>query len=162
MKKIICLFMIFAQLSFIPGYAETKDKQASMPRTNFEPKNKVKPAVEQQTMQTEVISEKKEAATTKKGAILSRTKFSDLSPLRKIARGTANTALGWLEIPRQTIKVNKKEGDIAGVFWGPVKGFAYFVRRTAVGIYEVTTFLLPPYKAAVEPEFIFSDEDDED
>jgi putative exosortase-associated protein (TIGR04073 family) len=58
------------------------------------------------------------------------------------------------------MKENKTKGDIAGVFWGPLKGFAFFVGRTAVGIYEVTTFLIPPYKPVVNPEFILSEDDD--
>ncbi len=87
-----------------------------------------------------------------------REKVSDQNPLRKIARGTVNVTLGWTEIPRQMIKVNKENGDIAGVFWGPLKGFAFFIGRTAVGVYEVTTFLLPPYKPVVKPEFILSDD----
>jgi putative exosortase-associated protein (TIGR04073 family) len=87
-----------------------------------------------------------------------REKVSDQNPLRKIARGTVNATLGWTEIPRQMIKVNKESGDIAGAFWGPLKGFAFFIGRTAVGVYEVTTFLLPPYKPVVNPEFILSDD----
>jgi putative exosortase-associated protein (TIGR04073 family) len=161
MKKIICVLMVFMQLSFILSYAEVKNTPASAPKTNFEPKNKAKTAAGQPTIQIIETPEKPGAVAAKKGNVLSRIKFSELSPLRKIARGAANTTLGWLEIPRQTIKVNKEKGDIAGAFWGPLKGFAYFVGRTAVGIYEVTTFLLPPYKAAIEPEFIFSDEDDD-
>jgi putative exosortase-associated protein (TIGR04073 family) len=83
----------------------------------------------------------------------------DQNPLRKVARGAANASLGWLEIPRQTIKETKNKGEIGGAFWGPLKGFAFFVGRTAIGVYEIATFLLPPYKAVVEPEFIFSDEE---
>jgi putative exosortase-associated protein (TIGR04073 family) len=85
----------------------------------------------------------------------------DYNPLRKVARGAANATLGWVEIPRQTIKVNQKKGDIAGVFWGPLKGFVCFIGRTAVGIYEMVTFLVPPYKPVVEPEFIFSEDEEE-
>jgi len=41
----------------------------------------------------------------------------------------------------------------------PVKGVSYFVGRTVLGIYEITTFLIPPYKPVVTPEFIFSDDE---
>jgi len=95
------------------------------------------------------------------GTVVLRERVSDQNPLRKVARGAVNATLGWVEIPRQMIKVNKSKGDIAGVFWGPLKGFAFFVGRTAVGLYEVTTFLLPPYKPVVTPEFIFSESDDD-
>ncbi|MBU2102605.1 MAG: exosortase system-associated protein, TIGR04073 family [Candidatus Omnitrophota bacterium] len=89
-------------------------------------------------------------------------KITENNPLRKITRGAVNTALCWVEIPRQTIKVNKEKGDIAGIFWGPVKGLTYTAGRFCVGVYEMATFLLPPYKPVVQPEFIFSDEEQED
>jgi putative exosortase-associated protein (TIGR04073 family) len=81
------------------------------------------------------------------------------NPLRKIARGVVNTSLGWLEIPRQMIKVNEKKGDIAGIFWGTLRGLSFALMRTTVGVYEVATFIIPPYKEVVEPEFIFSEEE---
>jgi putative exosortase-associated protein (TIGR04073 family) len=90
-----------------------------------------------------------------------REKMLEQNPLRKIARGSVNTTLGWIEIPRQIIKVNREKGDIAGMFWGPLRGFAYFMGRTAVGLYEVTTFLIPPYKPVVTPEFILSETDED-
>ncbi|MDD5195259.1 MAG: exosortase system-associated protein, TIGR04073 family [Candidatus Omnitrophica bacterium] len=89
-------------------------------------------------------------------------KISDNNPLRKITRGAVNTTLCWVEIPRQTIKVNREKGDIAGLFWGPMKGLTYTAGRFCVGIYEMATFLLPPYKPVVQPEFIFSEEEQED
>lgn len=89
----------------------------------------------------------------------------DHNPLRKLARGAVNTTLSVVEIPRQMIKVKQDisgiSGDIAGIFWGPLKGFTFFLGRTAVGIYELTTFLIPPYKPVVKPEFIFADEEEE-
>jgi putative exosortase-associated protein (TIGR04073 family) len=88
------------------------------------------------------------------------------NPFRKLARGTVNIGLGWVEIPRQTMHVTRGDDtavthDMAGVFWGPLKGFAYFVGRTFLGAYEITTFLLPPYRPLVEPEFIFSDKEED-
>ena len=89
----------------------------------------------------------------------------DYNPLSKLSRGASNFALGWVEIPRQVIKVKQERGDgagdIAGLFWGPVKGVAFFLGRTVVGVYEVVTFLIPTYKPLVEPEYIFSEEEEE-
>ncbi|MDD5584399.1 MAG: exosortase system-associated protein, TIGR04073 family [Candidatus Omnitrophica bacterium] len=88
--------------------------------------------------------------------------ISDNNPLRKMARGAVNAALCWVEVPRQTVIVNKEKGDIAGFFWGPLKGLTYTAGRFCVGVYEMATFLLPPYKPVVQPEFIFSEEEQED
>ncbi|MCM8819996.1 MAG: exosortase system-associated protein, TIGR04073 family [Candidatus Omnitrophica bacterium] len=84
----------------------------------------------------------------------------EYNPLRKISRGVANTALCWVEIPRQAVKVTKEKGESAGIFWGPLKGLTYMTRRFCVGVYEVVTFLVPPYKPLLEPEFVFSEEGD--
>jgi len=82
---------------------------------------------------------------------------NDYNALSKLARGGINTVFSFLEIPRQMIKVNQNHGDIAGIVWGPLKGIACFVGRTIVGVYESATFLIPSYKPALEPEFIFSE-----
>lgn len=87
----------------------------------------------------------------------------DYNPLSKLTRGFSNFTLGWVEIPRQMVAVKQEHGDgagdIAGVFWGPVKGFSFFVGRTLVGAYEIATFLIPTYKPIVQPEYILSEED---
>ncbi len=86
------------------------------------------------------------------------------TPFDKLGRGMANLALGSFEIPRQIIRVNKGDDeetthDVAGIFLGPAKGVAYFIGRTAVGFYEVATFMLPPYEPVIKPEYIFSEEE---
>ncbi len=90
----------------------------------------------------------------------------DYNPLSKLARGLANVSLGWLEIPRQMMKVkaaegNELSGEIAGIFWGPLKGFTYFMGRMFVGTYEVGTCIIPSYKPLLRPEYIFADDYDE-
>ncbi len=86
----------------------------------------------------------------------------DYNPLSKLGRGMANICLGWTEIFRQMIKVKEEReepaGDIAGFFWGPLKGISYFITRTVVGAYEIATFVAPTYKPLIEPEYIFADE----
>ena len=83
---------------------------------------------------------------------------NDKNPLRKLMRGVANFGLCWVELGRQPIKVNEDEGDISGATWGVAKGVGYTVGRAVLGIYEICTFAVPPYRHIVEPEFIFSDE----
>ena len=90
----------------------------------------------------------------------------DYNPLSKLARGLVNISFGWLEVPRQMIKVKEAEndevsGEFAGVFWGPFKGATFFLGRTIVGSYEAATFLIPTYKPIVRPEYIFADDYDE-
>ncbi len=86
---------------------------------------------------------------------------SSYTPLRKISRGLTNTAFCWMEIPRQTIKVKKERGEKAGILLGPLKGLAYTFGRCGVGIYEIVTFLVPPYKPLIDPEFVFSEKEEE-
>jgi putative exosortase-associated protein (TIGR04073 family) len=155
MKKIICFFTIICQLSIVSLYAAdevNKNNQGVIMTAEPQAREATATVKEQPAQATDAEQPPVQAK------MVLREKVSDQNPLRKIARGTVNATLGWTEIPRQMIKVNKDSGDIAGVFWGPLKGFAYFIGRTAVGVYEVTTFLLPPYKPVVNPEFILSDD----
>jgi putative exosortase-associated protein (TIGR04073 family) len=132
-------------------------------KTQAAPQEVVMPVVPEEEVKEPAVTEEGpyHASQEAQGTVVLRERVSDQNPLRKVARGAVNTTLGWVEIPRQMIKENKAKGDIAGVFWGPLKGFAFFVGRTAVGLYEVTTFLIPPYKPVVTPEFILSDEDND-
>jgi putative exosortase-associated protein (TIGR04073 family) len=82
----------------------------------------------------------------------------DHNPLRKLARGIVNSSLGWIEFPRQMIKVGKETNELEGFFWGSFKGLAFSVGRTLIGIYEIASFLIPSYAPIVEPEFIFPSE----
>ena len=70
-------------------------------------------------------------------------------------------ALGWVEVPKQMMGVKKEHGggagDVAGVFWGLTKGFAHFIGRTVVGVYETATFFIPSFDPVIEPEYIFSE-----
>jgi len=146
------------KVEVVPAPAEQKEKA----KTQAAPKEEVKQTAVKEEPAEEMNKEAPCVPDEEaQGTVVLRERVSDQNPLRKVARGAVNTTLGWVEIPRQMIKVNKTKGDIAGVFWGPLKGFAFFVGRTAVGLYEVTTFLIPPYKPVVNPEFILSDDDDD-
>lgn len=186
MKKIICFFIILMQSSSFLfsvlaqeqniSNAVTTEQQTvsneSQPAEQAQKAEEVKAPVAKeeakgQAVKNEPKQEVKEPAPCEapqeaQATVILRERVSDQNPLRKVARGAVNTTLGWVEIPRQMIKENKSKGDIAGVFWGPLKGFAFFVGRTAVGLYEVTTFLIPPYKPVVNPEFILSEENDDE
>lgn len=79
-------------------------------------------------------------------------------PIRKLARGLANSTTGLVELPKEIMRETEKSGEIAGIIVGPLKGTAKAIGRTLVGIYEVATFLIPlprRYEPVIEPEFVF-------
>lgn len=84
----------------------------------------------------------------------------DNNPIRKAARGIVNVVLAFVEVPRQIIQVTEDEGEVAGLSWGVAKGFSYVLGRVGVGVYEIATFLIPPYRPILKPEFIFPEEED--
>ena len=81
----------------------------------------------------------------------------DYNALRKLARGTSNVICGWTELFRQMSKVGEEEGYAAGFFWGLFKGLACTIGRSLAGAYEIATFIIPPYRPVVKPEFVLSD-----
>ena len=70
----------------------------------------------------------------------------------KVARGVANVATGWLEIPKQIYITSKEEGAAKGIFVGPIKGIGMTLVRTAAGIGETFTFFLA-YPGFYDPLF---------
>jgi len=85
--------------------------------------------------------------------------------LSKLSRGFTNLTMGWMELGKQPMKVKQEHGDgagdIAGMSWGIVKGFTHFIGRTVVGVYEIATFFIPSFEPVIEPEYIFSEEEEE-
>lgn len=77
----------------------------------------------------------------------------------KLGRGLANTASGWLEIGAEIFRESEKSDTVGALFiLSPLKGFLKGIGRTAVGIYETVTFLVPlpgDYQPIIEPEFVF-------
>ena len=66
----------------------------------------------------------------------------------KFSRGFANTATGWLEIPKHVINESKSSNVVYGVTLGLLEGVMHTVGRTLVGVMELGTFFVP------NPEFI--------
>ncbi|UPU38336.1 exosortase system-associated protein, TIGR04073 family [Geomonas paludis] len=60
----------------------------------------------------------------------------------KLARGVANIATGWLELPKQIYITCKEEGAAKCVTVGPLKGIGMTLVRTASGVGETATFFL--------------------
>ena len=79
---------------------------------------------------------------------------------RKMFRGIANAATGWMEIPKQMSLTWQDSGPGVGLSWGLVKGIGYAIARSVGGAYEIVTFPLPipeDYKPIMEPEYVLSD-----
>ena len=83
------------------------------------------------------------------------------TPVRKLGRGIANTFTGFLELPQNIVDVAEDEGALAAVNYGIARGMAMTFLRTAVGVYETVTFLVPlpwEYEPILEPEFMMGEE----
>jgi putative exosortase-associated protein (TIGR04073 family) len=79
----------------------------------------------------------------------------------KAARGIANTALGWVEFPKQIYLTTSEDGVAKGVFVGPVKGVGMTLIRTVVGVAEFVTFFVAYpgfYDPYFEPDYVWQKE----
>lgn len=77
---------------------------------------------------------------------------------KKLVRGVANVATGWLELPKQTILTFKQEGVVSGIFVGPLKGVGMTVVRTVTGAWETVAFFIPApdfYAPTLEPAYVW-------
>lgn len=78
-------------------------------------------------------------------------------PAKKLGRGVANLALGWIALFTTIEDTGKSDGVFAAMTYGVFKGIAKAIQRTAVGIYETVTFPIPApadYKPILtKPEF---------
>jgi putative exosortase-associated protein (TIGR04073 family) len=70
----------------------------------------------------------------------------------KAARGTANIATGWLELPKQIYLTSKEEGVAKGLTVGPLKGIGMMLVRTLAGVGETATFFIA-YPGFFDPYF---------
>lgn len=70
----------------------------------------------------------------------------------KISQGFANTATGFVEIPKNIINISDEQNIFVGMTWGLLRGVIETVSRTTVGVAELITapiptdeFITPPY-----------------
>jgi len=78
---------------------------------------------------------------------------------KKLGRGIANTAFGWLEIPKGIEKVGDENNFLAASTWGVIYGSGNAIVRTLAGVYEVVTFPVPApanFEPLIKPEFVIS------
>jgi len=78
----------------------------------------------------------------------------DRTPLNKLGRGLINTLTCWVEIPAEAVKVGQEKDPLTGCTLGVVEGFVTGIIRGATGIFDVATFMIPPYnKPIMKPEY---------
>lgn len=93
-------------------------------------------------------------------ALFSLSAYAQNAP-RKLGRGLANIATGWLELPLEIGRKTADKGEIAGIFVAPFTGFFKALGRTLAGVYDVATFIIPlpaGYKPLIEPEFVLQED----
>jgi putative exosortase-associated protein (TIGR04073 family) len=79
----------------------------------------------------------------------------------KAARGIANIATGWLELPKQIYTTSKEEGTVKGIFVGPMKGIGMTLIREFSGVAEFTTFFVSYpgfYSPYFDPAYVWQKE----
>jgi putative exosortase-associated protein (TIGR04073 family) len=74
----------------------------------------------------------------------------------KLGHGIANTATGWAELPKTILVTSQKEGIVYGATAGVLTGLVHVVGRTAFGILDVATFVIPT-DSTVKPGYIWED-----
>ncbi|MBI4706547.1 MAG: exosortase system-associated protein, TIGR04073 family [Candidatus Omnitrophica bacterium] len=78
------------------------------------------------------------------------------TPLNKLVRGSVNSATFFLEIPASIWDVSAKSNFFKGYTVGFFDGLLTSVMRLGTGIFDVVTFIIPPYnKPLLEPEYAF-------
>ena len=70
----------------------------------------------------------------------------------KAARGAANLATGWLELPKQIYLTYQEEGLAKSIAVGPLKGIGMTLVRTIGGAGEAVTFFIA-YPGFFDPFF---------
>jgi len=79
---------------------------------------------------------------------------------RKLGRGVANALTGPLELIREPTLTAHRDGGLAGLTIGMVRGIGAGVLRTASGVVDVVTFLVPfpgkHFEPIWKPEFIYA------
>lgn len=78
----------------------------------------------------------------------------------KLGIGIINTATGWVEIPKTMIVTTHKDGIAMGLSGGLIKGVAHTLGRTALGVVDLATFVIPT-KPMVQPKVVWQDFDKE-
>ena len=78
---------------------------------------------------------------------------------RKLGRGVANVVTAPLELAREPFLVKERDGMIASLSIGVVRGIGMTVVRAAAGVIEAVTFPIPipkNFEPLLKPEFVYA------
>ena len=82
--------------------------------------------------------------------------WGESDPGEKLGRGLANTFTGWMEIPDGIADASHETNSFTAVTYGLVEGTGQAITRTATGLYDVVTFLIPDYdKPHLDEEYVY-------
>ncbi|SEN02391.1 exosortase system-associated protein, TIGR04073 family [Nitrosomonas marina] len=74
----------------------------------------------------------------------------------KFVTGIANTATGFVELPKNIILRTQRDSVVHGMTIGLVSGIMHTVARTVIGVFDVATFLIPT-PPSIQPTFVWQD-----
>ncbi len=74
----------------------------------------------------------------------------------KLLYGIANVATGILEVPKNVILYSQNNNPVYGITAGTLAGIMHTVGRTALGVLDIATFLVPT-QPSVKPSPIWKD-----
>ncbi len=80
--------------------------------------------------------------------------------VNKFSRGFANTATGWLELPKYVVNTSKASNVAYGISIGLLQGVMHTVGRTLTGVVELGTFFVPN-QPFIHPKYVWSPFDQE-
>ena len=76
--------------------------------------------------------------------------------LSKFGRGISNGLTFWIEVPKQIYLTARRRDPLTALVYGTGKGLVYGVWRGATGVFDMVSFLIPPYDSPlICPEFVF-------
>jgi len=82
------------------------------------------------------------------------TQPAEANAMTKLGNGLGNALTGWMEIPRNIKEVSQEQDNFAGITVGTLKGSVYGIGRTAAGVLDAATFVVPAYdKPIMEPNY---------
>lgn len=82
-------------------------------------------------------------------------------PLNKLGRGLVNTLTCWIEVPAQVLKVSGDRDPFIGCTLGLAEGFCTALMRGVTGVFDVATFIVPPYnRPLMRPEYAITSFED--
>ena len=80
----------------------------------------------------------------------------DKTALNKLGRGAINTLTCLGEVPASIYEVSAEKGEFLGCTLGLGRGILNTVVRGVTGIFDIVTFIIPPYnKPLMKPEYAF-------